>query len=139
MPHIGEVDAQIHRARHGIIIGYRSAVHAAEGEIIANLQLVQACFRIHIETRSGCQSPSERRGDSAALVFDAITDLRTEIQEPTAYRATEVNIHQYRQLDIMQVIGRSALFPATVLIVQFHLEMAELMSGVAEDEAAVTA
>ena len=39
----------------------------------------------------------------------------------------------------MQVIGRSALFPTAMLIVQFHLEMAELMSGVAEDEAAVTA
>ena len=77
MPHIGEVDAQIHRARHSIFVGYRSAVHAAEGEIIANLQLVQTCFRIHIETRSGSQSPIERMGDGATLVFDAITDLRT--------------------------------------------------------------
>ena len=82
--------------------------------------------------------------DTLALVPYAITDLRTEIEEPSAYIAAEIQVHQNGQFHVVQVpVGVSGTGvvrrPAAVLIVQLHLKMAVFVSGVAENETSVAA
>ena len=82
--------------------------------------------------------------DGVAFVPYAITDLGTEIEYPSAYIATEIKMHQYRQLYIMQVVigvcnGIISGSPAAVHVVQLHLKMAVFMPGQTEHQTAVAA
>ena len=143
-PVVAEIDTQIYRAGHPVFIRYIGAVDATERVVKTYLQFIDSGFgRADVQTCSGCQAPIEGVGDGAALVPDAVADLRTEVEDPPASFGTEIEVHQDRELDVVQVVERLALGvvidrPSAVHVVQLHLEMAVFMSRKTERDTSVT-
>ena len=99
---------------------------------------------LYIESGACRQTPIERMINRTALIPYAIPDLRTQIEEPPAYLAAEIEVHQDRQLDVMQiVVGVSdrlvAMRPSAVHVVQLHLEMTVFMPCKAEHQPCISA
>lgn len=139
------MDTEVHGTGHVVGIDDRGADNAAKGVGKAHLELIDSGFLgTNIESRSGRETPVEGFGDTLVLIPKTIPDLRAEVKDPSAYIATYIEVHQDRKLDIMEIMlragnGTAAGRPAAMHIVEFHLEMAVLMPGVAEYESAGTA
>ena len=135
------------------------AEDTSESVVEAHFDLVGAGMRSgERDTRSGSNAPVEGLLDIlvlrltgtvheravVALVRDAITDLRTEVEEPTAFFTAEIQVHHERDLDIMEIAAVTAdgvvmLRPSAMQVVEFDLQGAVLMSRVAEHQPAVAA
>jgi len=144
-PVIAEIDTQIDWAGHSIFIRHIGAIYATERVVKTYLQLIYTGFgRADIEPCSSSQSPIEGVGDSTALIPDAISDLRTEVKDPAASFRTEIEVHQDRELDVVQVVERLTVGvvidrPSAVHVVQLHLEMTVFMSRKTEGYTTVAA
>ena len=106
-PVVAEVDTQVDRTGHPIFIRHIGAIYATEGVVKAHFEFIHTGFRCaDVEPCSGSQTPIEGVGDRAALVPYAISDLRTEVEDPAASFRTEIEVHQDRELDVVQVVER---------------------------------
>ena len=109
-PVVAEVDTQVYGTGHTVFIGHIGAIDTSEGVVKTHLQLIYAGFRCaDIQTCSGCQSPIEGVGDGAALVPNAITDLRAQVENPPASFCPEIEVHQDREFNVVEVMISFAL------------------------------
>lgn len=133
------------------------AVYPAEREVEAEFQLVGAGFACAaVDTCSSSQAPVEAmvygcvlicsvsvdECAGVAFIFDTITYLRAEVEEPSPLFATEIKMHQERQFHIMEAAAVPCVFcflcPSAMNVVELHLQGAVFMSRVAEDQTTVS-